>query len=407
MTGVTPDAPEKSLERQIRAFHWVRLLAEIADRRAGSAGEREAAERTAAWLGEIGFQEVALAPVPGAPGPGLRLALSLSLAALGCLLGGLPGLLLAGAALVSFRREERRGRPGLSRFLPARDSLNVVARAGAQRPRRRVVLSASLDAPQTGRIFGGGWVRRLGLRRPEGGGALAACERGLQAAVVVALAGALGAGGGLLAGVQIGVGVGLVLAAGLALQWATAPASPGANDAAGVAAMLTCGEQLLAQLRDDAELWLVAGGAGHAGARGLSAFLDAHSDWQSERTVFVHFDRVGGGTLHYLTSEGALERTVYPPRLRELARRLAEGGGFADVTPADFAGHTDGGELARRSLHALSLLALEEDGAPREDHSERDLPDRVEMETVIRAADFAAAVVVSHWRGDSDPLAVV
>ena len=34
------ESREKNLERQIRAFHWVRLLAEIPDRIAGWEGER-------------------------------------------------------------------------------------------------------------------------------------------------------------------------------------------------------------------------------------------------------------------------------------------------------------------------------------------------------------------------------
>jgi hypothetical protein len=407
MGAVGPEAPEKSLERQIRAFHQVRLLAELSDRRAGSADEREAAQRVSAWMHEIGFEEVALSPVAGAPAPGLRLALSFGLGALGCLLGGVTGLAVAGAALWSFRREERRHRRGLSRLLPAPDSLNVVARAGAERPRRRVVLSASLDAPRMGRIFTSDLARRLSPRLRPDATPLAGCERALQLSVVAALAGVLGASGGVLVGVQTALAVALVLAAGAAFQWATAPAGPGANDASGVAAMLACAEQLLAQLRDDAELWLVGAGAGHSGARGLASFLDAHADWRAERTLLVHFDRLGGGALHYLDSEGALERTPYPPSLRELARRLAEGGGFADVTPFDFVGETDGGEIARRGLHGLCLVALEEDGAPREDHGALDVPDRVDMEGVIRAADFAAAVVVSHWRGESDPLAVV
>jgi hypothetical protein len=29
------------------------------------------------------------------------------------------------------------------------------------------------------------------------------------------------------------------------------------------------------------------------------------------------------------------------------------------------------------------------------------------METVVRAADFAAAIAAAGWRGDSDPLAIV
>lgn len=396
------DGAEKSLERRIRAYHWVRLLAELPDRLAGSAGEREAAERVFAWMREIGFDEVAEQAVPGGPRPGLRLALPAGLGAVGVAAGGIAGLVLTGLALLCFRREQRQGHEMLSRLLPASDSWNVVARIGSQRPRRRVVLSASIDAPQAGWIFSRPLATRLGR-----GGALAACERALFAGCGVALASALGASGALLAAAQAGLALGLLGAAGLALQWGLSRAGPGGGDASGVAALLTCAEQLAAQLRDDAELWIVAAGAGHTGARGLLAFLDAHPDWQSDRTLLLHFDRVGGGALHYLSSEGVLSRCVYPPRLRELARRLAEGGAFADVTPADFTGETDARRAVSRGLDALCLVALDPDGAPHRDHAPDDVSEDLDMGTVVRAADFAAAVVAAAWRGESDPLAIV
>ena len=394
---------EKSLERQIRAFHWVRLLAELPDRSAGSDGEREAGGRVFSWMRELGFEEVAEQGVPGARGPGLRLALPLGLAALGCALGGVTGFLAAGAALLSFRREERRDRVGLSRLLPALDSQNVVARAGAERPRRRVVLSASLDAPRTGRLFAASAATVL----RGGEGALVWCERALLAGLVVTSASALGATGGLLATAQVGVAGALLVGALLGLEWALAAPGPGANDASGVAALLTCAEQLLAQLPEHTELWLVAAGAGHSGARGIDTFLDAHPEWRSDRTLCLHFDRVGGGALHYLAGERALAQTDYSPRLLELARRLAEGGSYTDVTPGLLVGETDGRRCAARGLACLTLVALEEGAVPRGDHSPDDVVESLDMQTVVRAADFAAAVVVADWRGEADGIAVV
>ena len=53
-----PRGREKSLERQLRAFHWVRVLAEIPGRLAGSESERAAALRVQEELREIGFEDV-------------------------------------------------------------------------------------------------------------------------------------------------------------------------------------------------------------------------------------------------------------------------------------------------------------------------------------------------------------
>src|SRR6185295_20194940 len=108
------------------------------------------------------------------------------------------------------------------------------------------------------------------------------------AAAVLALGGWMGAHG-LLFGLLKGIGViGLLITCGAGLQWATAAATPGANDnASAVASMLTCAEQLHVRLPDDVELWLVGTGAEEVGCVGMHGFLDAHRDWPRESTFFV------------------------------------------------------------------------------------------------------------------------
>jgi hypothetical protein len=406
--GLAESREGKHLERQIRAFHWVRLLSVVADRRAGSAGEREAAQRVEAWMHEIGLERVEQVASPGEPEPPWRIALHLAFGALGCAMGGSLGIALVALAAFSFRRDLGPGMGQLSRLLPSADTIHVLGRAGATDPRRRVILSAGLDAPRAGGIFSKRLTTWLGCRRRRSRAPLVWCERGLWAAAVVAGASLLQASGPVFAGAQLAVTTVLLIAAAAALEWGLASATPGANDdASGVAAMLTCGEQILSQLRGDTELLLVAGGGSHCGATGFREALDRHPEWRSDRTILLHFDRVGGGTLHYVSSEGAFERTAVSPRLREVARRLAIGGAYPEITPVDFVGETDARIASARGFHALSLVALEDRGAPSRDHASDDVPQPLDMETVIWAADFAAAIVVASWRGASDPLAIV
>lgn len=399
---------EKSLDRQIRAFHWVRLLAEIPSRLGGSMGEREAARRTEEWLREIGFEDVVAQDVSVPPARSARLTVDLALATLGVGWGGVVGCVLGAIAWLSFRREEVRGEPGLSRLRGRSRGQNVVARAGSPRPRTRVVLTAALDAPRAGGLFQPGLRRRSRARRRRDGGPLSLARIALGLGLATSFAGLLGAGGVLFGAVQTAVTGGLGLGFVLVVLWARASASRGANDnASGVAALLTCAEQLLSQLRTDGELYVVGTSASQADAAGMRALLDAHPEWRTDRTLFVHFDRLGGGRLHYLEREGVLRAQDYPPRLRELGRRIAEGGAFAEVTGADLVGETDGAVTAGRDLHALTVMALEADGSPLADHAPNDVAEALDLATVVRAADFAAAVVVASWRGESDPLALV
>jgi hypothetical protein len=406
---------EKSLERQIRAFHWIRLLAEIPSRFAGSPAEREAASRIEGWMRDLGVEDVQRQVVPSRPTAGLVLALHLGLCAFACLLGGGFGALLAGLAAVSVRAELRRGVCLLSRALPCPDSLNVVGRAGAQHPGQRVVLSAHIDSAQAGWLFtrpvADFFARRASRRAahaplPLGPNALP--EAAVLAAAGLLLAIWLGADGFAVGAARLLLGLALAAGCAATLQWALAPASPGANDnASAVAAMLTCAEQLLAQLPEDVELWIVGTGAEEVGCRGMHAFVSAHSDWPSDSTYFVNFECVGGGSLHWVRSEGTLAKSGFPPTLVELARRVAASGVFGEVTPVDLLAGTDGHVPADRGFPSLSLISLEQGGVPRHYHRVEDVPEAVDLPTVIRAADFGAAVSRAALRGEAGPIAIL
>ncbi len=406
---------EKSLDRQLRAFQWVRMLTELPGRLAGSEAERDAALRVQDALRELGFEDVRLEPVATRPRLGLALALHLGLSGLGCWLAGGFGALLAGLAAFSFFREFRRGELVLSRLLPAPPSVNVVARSGDARPRQRVVLSAHIDSAQAGWIFSEKLARRFargatrdGARDGPPPGPHALPEALLAVGAAVALATWLGAGGLPMGLLRTGIVAALLLASGLALEWAVSRPSPGANDnASAVAAMLTCAEQLLAALPDRTELTVVGTGAEEVGCCGMRAFCEGTGGWRRDASYFVNFECVGGGELHWVRSEGTLVKTIFPSMLVEVARRVAASGAFGRVTPVDLLAGTDGHVPARLGFPTVSLVALDEGGIPRNYHRESDLPEALDLETVVRAADFGGAVARVALRGEAGPIAIV
>jgi hypothetical protein len=194
-----------SFDREQRAREWIRVLSEIPERFAGTASERLAAERTAEWMRGLGARDVSIVSTPGAPKPGYVLALHSGLAAIGCLWGGVLGVVLTILAAWSFRREHRRHQPFLTKLLPAPESVNVICRSGAEAPARRVVLTGHIDAAQAGWLFSRQTAERFAgvaqsMRRGDGPppGPLALPEALLIGAALVALAGWLGAHGFLL-----------------------------------------------------------------------------------------------------------------------------------------------------------------------------------------------------------------
>lgn len=374
-------------------------MTESAERFAGTPAERRVAERTGDWMRGLGARDVSLEPAAGAPRSGLVLALHAGVALVGLWLHGFLGALLAGVALWSFHSELRRRIRRLSRLLPAAESVNVVGRLGATAPARRVVLSAHIDSAQAGLlfsktfadVFAGLAMRRGGDKPPPG--PLAMPEALMIAAALVAIAGWLGAHGLLFGLLRLGTIGGLALVAVLTLQWAFSLPTPGANDnASAVAAMLTCAERLAADLPADVELWVVGTGAEEVGCCGMHAFVERHRDWPPDATLFVNFECVGGGRLHYIRSEGLLVKGFFPPQLNEIARRLAATGAFGDVTPTDLLAATDGHVPAAIGYPTISLISLEANSVPRNYHRREDTVEALDMAMVVRAADFGAAV---------------
>lgn len=401
-----------STEREGRAREWIRILSEMPARFAGTGGERAAAEHIAEWMRSLGARDVSLVPTPGAPRAGIVVGMHTGLGAIGCYWGGLFGFLLAALAAWSFSSEYRRRRPILSRLPSAADSVNVVGRIGNPTPTRRVVISAHIDTAQAGWIFRREWADFFAAfanaaRDPNQPppGPLMLPEATLIAAALIALGAWLGAHGFLFGTAKLAVISLLVIDSVLTFQWAQSPPTPGANDnASAVAAMLTCGERLAQDLPEDVELWIVGTGAEEVGCIGIEGFVDAHGDWPRDQTYFVNFECVGGGSLHYIRSEGLLHKQSFPPMMVDLARRVAASGTFGTVTPTDLLANTDGHVPAHREYPSLSMISLEPNGVPRNYHRREDTVDGIDPSTVVRAADFAAAVASAALRGEGGPI---
>ena len=86
---------------------------------------------------------------------------------------------------------------------------------------------------------------------------------------------------------------------------------------------------------------------------------------------------------------------------------MAESDAFGAVGSVDWIGATGAGDLAARGLPVLALVSLDADGLPRNDHQLADLAESVDAACLVRAADFAAAVVEASRRGEGDPLVII
>ena len=63
--------------------------------------------------------------------------------------------------------------------------------------------------------------------------------------------------------------------------------------------------------------------------------------------------------------------------------------------------------MSRSSNNQSMSSRLAADAIPRNYHRVEDVAEALDMECVIRSADFAVAVAVAWLRGEADPLAIV
>jgi hypothetical protein len=101
-----------------------------------------------------------------------------------------------------------------------------------------------------------------------------------------------------------------------------------------------------------------------------------------------------------------LYKQSFPPMMIDLARRVAAGGSFGTVTPTDLMANTDGHVPAHHDYPSLSMISLEANGVPRNYHRLEDTVDGIDMATVVRAADFAAAVASAALSDAGGPIDV-
>jgi hypothetical protein len=104
-----------------------------------------------------------------------------------------------------------------------------------------------------------------------------------------------------------------------------APFTPGANhNASGVGALLALAERLKEAPLTRTEVWLLTTGCRETGGDGVRAFLEAHGETLTSAT-FVALEGVGvGEQAVYLSGEGFVRNTPYPPKTLALAARAAE-----------------------------------------------------------------------------------
>ncbi len=390
------DAVSSADERHLREV--LETLAPI-ERRAGSAGELEAAEWLADRLRRAGCsvqieEEAYLEGYAEVIG---------SLAAAGALSGVTAlgrrtrRLGAAGAALVAAAiADDVSNGPRLYRRARSAPSTtwNVVARTGDPEAERTLVVLAHHDAAPTGAIFDDTVQRWLGERFP---GVLERIDTSLPlwwAMLSAPTLVALGAARDRRGLTQLGIAASL-LATAIFADVARSPICPGANDnLSAVAVQVALAERLGAEPVHGLRVLLVSCGAEEVIQGGIHGFAARHfPGLPRECTWFLNLDTVGSPRLVLLEGEGPVLMEDYHDRsFRDLVALVADRAGAAVRRGMRTRNSTDAVIPSRAGYPTATLTSIDRYKSLSNYHKMSDVPENVDLRTVRHALTVTEAV---------------
>jgi peptidase M28-like protein len=397
VTANTTNAPMSATD-EATLREVIEALAPL-ERRAGSEGERQAADWIAERLEREGCQVQidqeqfldGYARVIGSLAAGSALAGAAALGRRTRKVAGAAAALITAAIADDVSNGPRLYRRATTAPQP---TWNVVASCGDEQAGRTLVVLAHHDAAPTGAIFDDrgqalwgerfpGIIERVDTSLPLWWGMLSA--PGLVA---------LGAARGRRGMIKAGVGLSLLATAVLA-DIARRPVCPGANDNLSAVAVLVA---LAARLReepiDGLRVLLVSCGAEEVLQGGIHGFGARYfPTLDRDRTWILNLDTLGSPKLIMLEGEGPVVMEDYHDRgFRDLIARAAEAAGTPLRRGMRSRNSTDAVIPSRAGFPTATIASMDRYKALSNYHKMTDTPENVDFMTVLQALTLTEAV---------------
>ena len=371
------------------------------ERPSASEGERRAAEWIAGELRELGFAaEVEEERAHGTYWWPVGIFTTLGVLA-GLLRRRVGGFVLGAFAALGVWDECGLWRGHWTRrWLPERSTWNVVGRAGDPDAERTVVVVAHHDAAHTGLAFDFTAVRWYARTFPD------AVERGRvwPGSMQAVFAGPVMVALGSLLGLDRLRKVGMGLSFGSTLSMVDIGARgvvPGANDnLSAVAAMLEVARRLTEEPVSGVRVLLVSTGSEESFEEGMAGFVARHEhELDRESTDIVVLDTVGSPRLILLEGEGMLTRRPYSGALKDTIEAAARDADVDLLREHWLSFGSDALIGLRRGYRTALIASFDEHKLPSNYHQHTDTADRIDYDTVARAAKVTEATVRRIARG--------
>jgi len=378
----------------------IKQLSQFPHRLSGSAPNSSAAKTIRSIFESFGFETKGDSfRVPGLLVHGIAINILALLSVFIFIKNYSVSLVLYGIFLVSFWGELSISFHFLRRLLPTHKTCNVeICVTEEPQSAKTLVVLAHYDTPPTGFLYNSGLADRLSRRLSRMPSPLnrfflppIVAAILLDGAMAIRPIAALSSLYGVLSALSI-----LILCVMLlnVVQIGLSRPSPGGNDnGSGLLVLLELARRLGADKPRRNTLHLLASGAEEAGFFGVKAFMKSHKELDRENTLFINIESIGGGELHWVTSEGCLQRIVTPRAGLALLDDLENKNMIPVLPRAPILSPTDSTALGKKGLNFVTLVALKDKSAPTNYHQVTDTFDKLDVPTLIAAADIVEKII--------------
>jgi len=170
---------------------------------------------------------------------------------------------------------------------------------------------------------------------------------------------------------------------------------PGACDnLSGIAGCMSICEEVVQSPLANSELIFVGFGCEEAIMMGAVQYMKKHGkELDKENTYFINLESIGYGTVRYGTSEGFIRVRPYSRELIAIAEGLKASGSFDEVGTYEVRLGTDAMVPLVRGFKAISIFGFNENNFVPNYHTPQDTPQNMDIRVTQRARDFAMAMI--------------
>jgi len=173
--------------------------------------------------------------------------------------------------------------------------------------------------------------------------------------------------------------------------------SPGANDnGSGILVLMELARRFSQKKSKAVNFTLLATGAEEIGLAGIKHYIRQHPDLDKNNTLFINFECLGGGILHWATGEHYLRKLNYPQKGINIIRNLEKNGVIPELPKAPLISPTDATALASNEFNVVTLIGLIDGIVPSNYHSIGDTFDKLDQSLLLKSSSIVEKIIHTY-----------